>query len=306
MTRRPVLFAMAYMALTIAAIAVLSSLTAQPPLAGPLSAKLTGNVTDRGARGDGTTDDTGHYVIGSLPTGRRYRVTAETRDYPDDPQFFNFVREYWNNRTQQALADPVSLPDLTPVTGIDFHLELGGAISGTVTDEQSGQPLSGVRVNANRVGQQGCCGNGDSTDQNGEVVTTVNSRDMPTSFRVVATLPGTASNGNPDISTPSDTIVVSTGLTTQRALSLNVTTPNIEGWNYDSGTTTPATIFNILLADQFGRGMINEAPFQQVVRQVTDAIDADPATRSLLSRLLAEVRARGSLAAQGAQEKRNE
>lgn len=100
----------------------------------------------------------------------------------------------------------------------------------------------------------------DSTDQNGEVVTTVNSRDMPTSFRVVATLPGTASNGNPDISTPSDTIVVSTGLTTQRALSLSVTTPNIEGWNYDSGTTTPATIFNILLADQFGNPVADGTP----------------------------------------------
>lgn len=48
-----------------------------------------------------------------------------------------------------------------------------------------------------------------------------------------------------------------------------------------------------LLADQFGKGMINEAPFQQIVERVTEAIDADPATQRLLTRLLAEVRGRG-------------
>lgn len=61
-----------------------------------------------------------------------------------------------------------------------------------------------------------------------------------------------------------------------------------------------------LLADQFGRGMINEAPFQQVVKQVTDAIDSDPATQRLLSRLLGEVRARGPSRDPGVHEKRNE
>jgi hypothetical protein len=82
MTRWPVLFAMAYMALTIAAIAVLSSLTAQPQLVGPLSAKLTGSVTDRGARGDGVADDTQaiqetvnqHLGAVTFPRGT-YRIT---------------------------------------------------------------------------------------------------------------------------------------------------------------------------------------------------------------------------------------
>ncbi|HWJ96121.1 MAG TPA: Ig-like domain-containing protein, partial [Telluria sp.] len=37
----------------------------------------------------------------------------------------------------------------------------------------------------------------DTTDQNGEVITTVNSGSVPTTFRVLATLPGTASGGNP-------------------------------------------------------------------------------------------------------------
>lgn len=61
-----------------------------------------------------------------------------------------------------------------------------------------------------------------------------------------------------------------------------------------------------LLADQFGRGMINEAPFQQVVKQVTDAIDSDPATQRLLSRLLAEVRAPGSSRGLNSPDKRSE
>ena len=39
----------------------------------------------------------------------------------------------------------------------------------------------------------------DSTDQNGEVITTVNSGSVPTSFRVQAVLPGTASGTRPDI-----------------------------------------------------------------------------------------------------------
>ena len=50
-----------------------------------------------------------------------------------------------------------------------------------------------------------------------------------------------------------------------------------------------------LLADQLGKGLINDAQFQQVVDRVTDAIDADPSTARLLSRLLGELRTRGSL-----------
>ena len=84
----------------------------------------------------------------------------------------------------------------------------------------------------------------DSTDQNGEVITTVNSGTRPTTFRIQATLPG-------GISTLSDSIVVTTGLPTQDAFSLSVTSANIEGLNYDSGTTVPATNVSVLLADQF-------------------------------------------------------
>ncbi len=46
-----------------------------------------------------------------------------------------------------------------------------------------------------------------------------------------------------------------------------------------------------LLADQFGPELINDAPFQQIVTRVTDAIETDPDTAALLSRLVAELRA---------------
>jgi hypothetical protein len=93
----------------------------------------------------------------------------------------------------------------------------------------------------------------DTTDQNGEVVTTVNSGTRATTFRVQAALAS-------GIATLSDSIVVTTGLPVQKAFSLSVTTSNIEGWNYDSGAVTPADNINVLLADQFGNPVPDGTP----------------------------------------------
>lgn len=100
----------------------------------------------------------------------------------------------------------------------------------------------------------------DSTDQNGEVITTVNSGAVPTTFRVQATLPGTAANGQPDISTMSDSIVVTTGLPVQRAFSLSAETFNLEGWSRDSSPEVPATRIQALLADAFGNPVPDGTP----------------------------------------------
>ncbi|WP_317203200.1 Ig-like domain-containing protein [Janthinobacterium sp.] len=89
---------------------------------------------------------------------------------------------------------------------------------------------------------------------NGQVITTVNSGATPTSFRIKATLHGTA------IATLSDSVVVTTGLPVQRAFSLSVGSPNIEGWSYDSGPTVPATTVNVLLADQAGNPVPDGTP----------------------------------------------
>lgn len=93
----------------------------------------------------------------------------------------------------------------------------------------------------------------DNTDANGEVITTVNSQTTPTSFKVKADIGG-------GISTQSDSIVVTTGVAVQRAFSLSVGSPNVEGWGIDSGTVTPATTVGILLADQAGNPVPDGAP----------------------------------------------
>ncbi|GAB3386385.1 Ig-like domain-containing protein [Massilia agri] len=100
----------------------------------------------------------------------------------------------------------------------------------------------------------------DTTDQNGEVITTVNSLDTPTTFRVQATLPGTANATRPNIFTLSDSIVVTTGLPVQRSLSLSTTRANVEGWRVDSGPVTPASVVRILLADQSGNPVADGTP----------------------------------------------
>jgi hypothetical protein len=100
----------------------------------------------------------------------------------------------------------------------------------------------------------------DSTDQNGEVITTVNSGTVPTTFRVQATLPGTAGYGKPDISTTSDSIVVTTGLPVQRAFSLSAAIANIEGWARDSSPDKPATTLQVLMGDAFGNPVPDGTP----------------------------------------------
>lgn len=100
----------------------------------------------------------------------------------------------------------------------------------------------------------------DSTDEKGEVITTVNSGTVATSFRVFATLPNTATATQPDISTTSDSIVVTTGLPVQRAFSLSAGRFNLEGWTRDSSPTQPATTVQVMIADSFGNPVPDGTP----------------------------------------------
>lgn len=47
-----------------------------------------------------------------------------------------------------------------------------------------------------------------------------------------------------------------------------------------------------MLSDQFGHELLNDARFQQVVGQVTNAIEQDGQTRKLLDRLITELKAK--------------
>ncbi|WP_162995528.1 hypothetical protein OX462_25965 [Janthinobacterium sp. SUN098] len=93
----------------------------------------------------------------------------------------------------------------------------------------------------------------DTTDANGDVITTVNSGNTPTTFRVKASLAS-------GISTLSDSILVTTGLPVQTAFSLSSVKSSVEGWSYDSPLGTPATTVTILLADQAGNPVPDGTP----------------------------------------------
>jgi hypothetical protein len=137
-----------------------------------------------------------------------------------------------------------------------------------------GNPLAGKQVNFSTSSSNVRINKStDTTDASGNVVTTVNSGSVPTSFRVQATLPGTAANGNPDISTMSDSIVVTTGLPVQRAFSISTGSFNVEGLNIDSTPTSPATHIQVLLADAFGNPVPDGTPvvFQTNVGSVGSA-----------------------------------
>jgi hypothetical protein len=121
-----------------------------------------------------------------------------------------------------------------------------------------GNPLAGKQVNFSTTAPSIKVNKAsDTTDATGQVVTTVNSGSVPTSFRVQATLPGTATNGGADISTLSDSIVVTTGLPAQRAFSLSSGSFNVEGWTLDNPS---ATNVQVMLADAFGNPVPDGTP----------------------------------------------
>ena len=107
---------------------------------------------------DGTdTDQDGFYSL-VLPNGT-YRVRANPSE-----NGLNYVSEWYNNTYDwdEATAVSVTAPDETP--GINFTLEPGGTISGTVRDSQ-GNLLAGVSVECDRIDGPG--GEGAETRSDG-------------------------------------------------------------------------------------------------------------------------------------------
>ncbi|HEY5723950.1 MAG TPA: hypothetical protein VIT45_16695 [Allosphingosinicella sp.] len=64
------------------------------------------------------------------------------------------------------------------------------------------------------------------------------------------------------------------------------TVPGIEDRD---GRGARRRVIQALLADQFGKGAINEAEFQQIVDRVVDAIESDPEAGKLMERVLREL-----------------
>ena len=96
-----------------------------------------------GPRPDGT------YTLSGLPTGD-YRVQA-------DASHQGLTRQFYTSTLDWELAARVSVTTTETTPNIDFILSSGGSITGLVTDEATGQPLSGVDVWADTFL---CCGGG--------------------------------------------------------------------------------------------------------------------------------------------------
>lgn len=68
--------------------------------------------------------DSASYEIRRLPTGI-YKVNTANSD--------SFVDKYYNNKSDWASADPISVTQGVTTSGINFTLSLGGKITGTIT-----------------------------------------------------------------------------------------------------------------------------------------------------------------------------
>ncbi len=90
----------------------------------------------------GFSDIDGYYTISGLRFGN-YRVQA-----PSPIAQTDWKVEFYNNKTSDAEADIVNVSSENPVAAsIDFSLEPKGAISGRVTDNVTGLPVSSAQVN---------------------------------------------------------------------------------------------------------------------------------------------------------------
>jgi uncharacterized repeat protein (TIGR01451 family) len=99
-------------------------------------------------------DGEGNYIIQGLPDGR-YRIGAEAGGH---------VRRFYDNTPRHGQSAPVEVTAGQTTSGINFSLEQGGTISGTVTDSQ-GNPLGGVSIECDAVGS--AYSHGAETDSNG-------------------------------------------------------------------------------------------------------------------------------------------
>jgi len=93
-----------------------------------------------------------------------------------------------------------------------------------------------------------------TTDANGEVTTSVMSGYTPLSFRIQAKI------DNTNVSTLSDSIVVSTGTPVQKAFSIAISDSNVEGWTIDANGATPSALVTVAMGDKFGNPVADGTP----------------------------------------------
>jgi hypothetical protein len=87
----------------------------------------------------------GTYTLHALASGE-YKVSFLA------PATGSFLPQFYPDRPSRSAGGAVTVAAPTAVAGIDASLEAGGAISGTLNESGTGQPLSGIGVCANRIG----------------------------------------------------------------------------------------------------------------------------------------------------------
>ena len=113
---------------------------------------LADNYDDEEAMfSDALTDADGVYRMTGLPPAD-YRIDTGGTD-----SGMNYIRVFYNAVADEASANRVTLTGTATVTGIDFALSAGGAVSGTITDS-NGAPIQGVMVEASGYGVDGWFG----------------------------------------------------------------------------------------------------------------------------------------------------
>jgi protocatechuate 3,4-dioxygenase beta subunit len=97
------------------------------------------NLTTGSCCGWAQTESDGTYTMSGITAGS-YRVRASAA---------GFSQEYYPDSVDWGGSQPVAVTVDTPATDIDFQLDLGGQISGTILDSETGLPITeNVWVNA--------------------------------------------------------------------------------------------------------------------------------------------------------------
>jgi 5-hydroxyisourate hydrolase-like protein (transthyretin family) len=102
-------------------------------------------VTITAGRGVGITNANGDYSIRGLPTDAFTVLTRMPRSSGHIDQLYDGIRCWWE-RCDRMLGTQVKVNAPETTTRIDFRLQRGAQISGTVTNAATGAPVAGVSV----------------------------------------------------------------------------------------------------------------------------------------------------------------
>ncbi|MHB8104768.1 MAG: protein kinase domain-containing protein, partial [Dehalococcoidales bacterium] len=104
----------------------------------PLSGIVVECFDNKGGYSNTTTDNGGNYTIYGAPLGQIYvRARGNTS---------NYVLEFYQEKTRQSEATLVNVGTGISPTNIDFTLDMGGTITGTVISQTTKQPIPYIHL----------------------------------------------------------------------------------------------------------------------------------------------------------------